>query len=472
MSRSVFCSPHVAALPLLVPAFGLAFLLGAAASPVDIRRAAPLYATCLAGASVCFVAGVFWARRHPAACSGAMGMTIILGTAIVIRMGLLPIRPTLSTDIYRYLWDGRVISAGVNPYALPPSAPELAALRGPDWAYINFRQVRTAYPPVSEALFGLVAFLRPDSILAMKLALGGCELACMGLVAALLRRMKRPRSDLLLYAWSPLVIAETWLHGHNDSLGVALLMAGLLVIAVPPPLASSAFRSAAKGLSGWSAGVWIGLAAMAKLHALLALPILSPRIGRRGLVMAAAMMAACVLPFLGAGPHLMEGAQNMAWGWSVNGSLYPLLRAVCRLAGLGVAATRALSAGLLVLGLVLLARRSRAESMALCDIYRRLGYALLWGLLLSPVLQPWYLVWVAPFVALAPTASFLIFTSVVSLWYLGGAVPALSYMPIYACLTVEGWRAWRSGCALAKTGRHTRPSPTDERPAGTRGPRN
>src|SRR5207249_810920 len=115
---------------------------------------------------------------------------------------------------------GRVIAAGRNPYAFPPSAPELASLRGPEWGHINFPSVRTPYPPVSEALFGLAAFFGPDSVVALKLALGVCELLSLWLAAALLQRLKRPRSDLLLYAWSPLVITETWLHGHNDCLGV------------------------------------------------------------------------------------------------------------------------------------------------------------------------------------------------------------------------------------------------------------
>jgi hypothetical protein len=188
----------------------------------------------------------------------------------------------------------------------------------------------------------------------------------------------------------------------------------------------------------------MGLAAMGKLHAFVALPVLALRIGWRGRLATLAVVAVCLLPFLGAGSHLMEGVQSMAQYWDVNASLYPLLLAGCRFAGRGPFTTRVLCGMLLVLGLLLLARPPSGESTSLSDVYRRLGYAFLMGYLLSPALQPWYLIWIAPFAALTRTASLLVFTSVVTLWYLGGTASALSYVPVYVCLAVEGWQAWRN----------------------------
>ena len=54
-------------------------------------------------------------------------------------------------DVYRYVWDGKVQRAGVNPYRFAPDAPQLSALRDTDWARINNRSLPTIYPPLAEA---------------------------------------------------------------------------------------------------------------------------------------------------------------------------------------------------------------------------------------------------------------------------------------------------------------------------------
>ncbi|HEX9017253.1 MAG TPA: hypothetical protein VF960_14780, partial [Chloroflexota bacterium] len=60
-------------------------------------------------------------------------LVLALAWAVVLRVGLLATTPSLSDDVYRYVWDGKVIAAGIDPYAYPPAAPELSALRDPLW---------------------------------------------------------------------------------------------------------------------------------------------------------------------------------------------------------------------------------------------------------------------------------------------------------------------------------------------------
>jgi hypothetical protein len=54
---------------------------------------------------------------------------IVLGFAVLLRGLLLATPPFLSTDVYRYVWDGRVERAGVNPYRYLPADPALTPLR-------------------------------------------------------------------------------------------------------------------------------------------------------------------------------------------------------------------------------------------------------------------------------------------------------------------------------------------------------
>ena len=58
-------------------------------------------------------------------------LIVILAGAVLMRLALLFTEPYLSTDIYRYVWDGRVQAAGIDPYQYPPAAKALVGLRDP-----------------------------------------------------------------------------------------------------------------------------------------------------------------------------------------------------------------------------------------------------------------------------------------------------------------------------------------------------
>ena len=72
---------------------------------------------------------VLVATRLAAGCRERPTLAVILGVALALRLALLFEPPNLSTDAYRYVWDGRVQGAGVNPYLHVPAAPALEALR-------------------------------------------------------------------------------------------------------------------------------------------------------------------------------------------------------------------------------------------------------------------------------------------------------------------------------------------------------
>src|SRR5438552_1907374 len=103
-------------------------------------------------------------------------LVLVLGFGLLFRLAVLPTPIRLSSDPYRYLWDGRVQHAGISPYRYAPAAPELRHLRDevihPN---INRPTKRTIYPPGAEMLFALVAAVAPDSLFGWRLFLLGCE---------------------------------------------------------------------------------------------------------------------------------------------------------------------------------------------------------------------------------------------------------------------------------------------------------
>jgi len=153
---------------------------------------------------------------------------LIFGLGIMLRAYVLLFDPLLSSDIYRYVWDGRVQAAGINPYRYFPAHETLAFLRdGAIFPHIN--RVDTAvtiYPPVAQFFFLIVTRIG-ESVTMMRLALLGCEAVTVVLIMLLLRRMNHPVTRVIAYLWHPLPLWEIANSGHVDALMVALMLLGL-----------------------------------------------------------------------------------------------------------------------------------------------------------------------------------------------------------------------------------------------------
>jgi hypothetical protein len=155
---------------------------------------------------------------------------LIFGLGILLRGYVLLFDPLLSSDIYRYVWDGRVQAAGINPYRYFPAHEALAFLRdGAIFPHINRADFAvTIYPPVAQFFFLTVTRIG-ESVTTMRLALLGCESVTVTLILLLLRRMNRPSTRVIGYFWHPLPIWEIANSGHVDALMVALMLLGLWI---------------------------------------------------------------------------------------------------------------------------------------------------------------------------------------------------------------------------------------------------
>lgn len=345
-------------------------------------------------------------------------LVVILAVALLARLMLLIEPPSLSTDVYRYVWDGRVQAAGINPYRFVPAAPELAALRDDAiWPNINRADYAvTIYPPAAQMLFALVGLLG-DGVLGMRLALIATEGITIAVLLALLRHLRLPAVRVVAYAWHPLALWEIAGNAHIDAAMLAGMLLGLW-------LALAAGRRAA------GAAV-IAAAALFKPFAALALPAAWRPWDWRA---PAAALATAVLLYL---PY------SLPVGWGVFGFLagylaeegittgeaFWLVEAIDALVGpnawsraLYVAGGGALLA-VLMLGVVL--RRERDAEAAL----RRLYWPLIAFLfLLSPNL-PWYFLLVLPFAVLFGHPSAWVATTLgVVLYDVAGDGVEIAYM--------------------------------------------
>ncbi len=301
-------------------------------------------------------------------------VVVILVAAAAMRLALAVHAPVLSSDVYRYVWDGRVQAHDVNPYRYAPDAVALAPLRDPAvYDHISRRGVPTIYPPVAEASYRVVYAVHNDSVVWTKLAFSGLDLGSIGLLLLLLPRLGLRPERAVLYAWHPLAIVEIAGSGHVDAVAIPLVLLALL-----------AFLSARRA----AVGVAIAAAALVKPYALVVLPALLRRPGRlRVLVPLAATVVLAYLPFASAGTKVLGYLPGYAGEEGIaSGSRYYLLGRVDALVGgsLPVAAYDAFV--LAVLG-VLALRIARGEAG---DLPSRMLLLFVTALVLLSPAYPWY----------------------------------------------------------------------------------
>jgi alpha-1,6-mannosyltransferase len=217
---------------------------------------------------------------------------IVLGVAVAMRAALLPAPPFLSSDIYRYVWDGQVQAAGINPYRYVPADPALAGLRDPAvFPRINrATYARTIYPPAAQAIFGLVGRVT-RTVLGMKLAMAAFEVLAVLCMLRVLSIAGLPPERVLIYAWNPLVLWSFACDGHVDAAAVGLLALALLCRA----------RN-----RGGAAGAFLAGAALVKFLPVVVAPAFVRGGGLwRPAFAGAAVVAALYALYLAAGAHVI-----------------------------------------------------------------------------------------------------------------------------------------------------------------------
>jgi alpha-1,6-mannosyltransferase len=317
---------------------------------------------------------------------------LILGIGIALRAYVLLFDPLLSSDIYRYVWDGRVQAAGINPYRYFPADPALAFLRdGTIFPHINRVDFAvTIYPPVAQFFFFIVTRFG-ESVTVMRLALLGCEAVTVTMIVVLLRRMDWPVTRVIAYVWHPLPLWQIANSGHIDALMVALMLLGLWIALTGQALRGSVVIAFSVLVKPYVAPVLAGIWRPWDLKVPLVVIVI---------------VAACYLPYLSVGwgvlGFLTQGYLTEE-GISAGNDLW--LLSLWRLAfgehqGDVVAYIVLAALLLMLMGLSVAGSSRRTVATALADINMLL---LLTLLLLSPN-YPWYFLVIAPFTALCGSA--------------------------------------------------------------------
>lgn len=358
----------------------------------------------------------------------AVLLAAMIGLGLVLRLVLLPSTPAIEDDIYRYLWDGAVVNAGINPYAHAPAAVlantvgdddgatlgRLAAESGEIIGRINHGELRTIYPPVAQAAFAVAHAISPWSLGAWRGVVLAFDLATLGLILALLAALRRSPLWAALYWWNPLVVRELFNAAHMDGLILPFLLGAVLLAMSKRPV--------------WAAGA-LALAAGVKLWPALLLPVLlrsacrGPRQAATAVALFAGLCGLIAWPVLAAGLGADSGFTAYGRSWEMNDALFMAVAwavdGALRLADPdalygGLLARLAVAGALLVL-IAGLCRRPAADGEALCGRVLAVTAAVF---LLGPAQFPWYYVPLAALLAVAPRASLLLLSATLALYEL------------------------------------------------------
>lgn len=432
------------------PATLCAALVAAALLPLagchNVRDQVPRAIVCGLLATIAYAMLVYRVQRG----EGSLRAMVLCGLAA--RLALLVPAEGLSDDLYRYVWEGRLVAAGENPYFHAPADPVLAAWRdGVIWPRVTHPDVPAAYPPLAQAFFAAVTWFGGGAR-GMRIALTGIDLLVWLLLACWLGARGLDRRRSVVWGLCPLVPIEVALSGHFDVLAVAACLAALWASAAGRPRAAAAL---------------LGVATVCKPYALVLLPLLLTR--RQFLVqgvLCVGVVAVAYLPFAGPGVPI-GGLARYSQLWEHNAPMFPLLRAAAQ--EFKTRASRGLerhevresirriaydidpnrlARQLLLLALLLVVWRMAVSVGTLAE--RSLA-VLVAFLLLSPTVHPWYLLWFIPLLAFATSPPLLLWTGSVLLSY--HVLPAYDRTGVWAedprwraaeYVPVLGWLLWRA----------------------------
>jgi hypothetical protein len=353
-----------------------------------------------------------------------LDLRLLLGVALIARLGLVWHDPVLSDDLYRYVWEGRVFAAGFNPFVDAPASSALSSLRDAEiWPFINHPEIPTIYPPAAQLLFALNA-LWDGGLVSLRLLLVAVEFLGLGLAIKWLNPQK---TALLVYALNPLVIVETAWSGHIDTVAVAFLVLALGLFEQKKP----------------TSALFFGLSIATKFLGLIGLVLATFAPLRRGesifsrvqnTVVAVAVVAALYVPFLPENPRdLFQGFGTYAATWRSNDGYFRVWadttqatmrhsdeKTLVELDGLNALflergwtkswqgqtlpnTTFADDQVAQFLGKILAAAAVGSVFLAALwvrrDPWDGFGWTMLTLLLVAPTVHPWYVVWLVPIAA-------------------------------------------------------------------------
>ena len=313
---------------------------------------------------------------------------LLVASLILTRLPFFFHLPQLSDDFYRFLWDGLLLTEGINPFGAVPTDMDLTLFGKKEFAErllsgMNSAGYGSVYPPLHQAVFWIGAKLSGGSLLdGVNTMRGVILVAEAGMAVYFLRfsGLKNAGFIMAAYLLNPLVVVEGVGNVHMEAVMVPLLAVGLHMLISQKTL---------KGSLLFAGSVLV------KLTPLLLAPMLFFRKeGSNRWLMAATVVVAVAIAFLPFAPWYLFSGVDGSFGlyfqsFEFNASVYYLLReALTPVVGYNpIAVLGPVLAGITVLVLLWIALRAGQLDFYTAALYSYVAYYLL-----ATTVHPWYLI--------------------------------------------------------------------------------
>jgi len=336
------------------------------------------------------------------------------------------------------MWDGTLLTYGINPFAYKPEDPALSVLRDEIYSQMAYKDYHTIYPPLSQLFFALIYFISP-TITGFKFTFALFDLGSIFVLYKLLEVNKLSKNHVIFYAWNPLILIEYSGSGHHDSIGIFFLLITLLLVRYG---------------KRYSGSFSLAAAVLIKLIPLMFIPYLFKKLRIRGLTLTGLTVLISYLLF-SIGTQNPFGSLEIYYDiWRFNDFIFTGFLNLMELIGMNESLRDAkrLAGFILILWMIYLFFQKENGTWT---TEKKVFFSLFVLLLLAPTFHPWYLTWAIPFFALYPRMSWFLlsytiifsYSVLIRNYYIGfmGNWPEtfghkwLEFVPFYLMLTVEAF---------------------------------
>jgi len=416
----------------------------------------------------------------------------MIALGLLFRLSILPAQQIQEDDVYRYLWDGKVFANNINPFEYSPSEVhefkelriqnpetyyeiynernerELEKLSALKWKSpkslkylerVNHPEVPTIYPPMAQFVFRAVHSVKPDSILAMRIAFLLFDVLTLFFIIGILAKLGLNKNMSVVYFWCPLIIKETFNSTHLDIIGITFLCGSIYFLVCHRHSLATVF---------------LALGFLGKLYPAILFPLyfqsclqnsrkkegnlwLPPIINS---LLFISIIVLGYMPFMGIGLKMFDGLKAYSLYWQSNDSIFSCLVFIFKnLPGelnnisffsnpLPIFLSK-LTVVCILMGVLIWLLLKNTSLFEDPETFLKQFFILMaLVFLLSPIQNPWYLCWVVPFLCLFPLKSWVLLTGLVGFYYLDFYfdyqeiswkiwIPWVEYLPFYLLLILD-----------------------------------
>ncbi len=397
-----------------------------------------LYMIIYAAAFIIYFIGYLFVKAHPGNFSSneklfsSKSIIIVFAFGIFFRAVLTPTVPSTSDDVYRYIWEGKLVYNGENPFAKAPDNPDLKYLESEEYPdVVTYKDMTTIYPASAQLTFLLGYIISGENDLGLKLIYLLAEILTFIFILKILELRKSNKNLLILYAWLPLPIMEYFINSHIDVVGIAFfIMFIYFILAEKYTLAVFPFA----------------ISILVKLYPIIVLPLLMKKLRLKNFTIFSTILililVAGMLPFIPGERSVNASLFTYLSTWSFNGSFFSLFNLIFNDSYIA----RSIILVLFIAAVANIAIRHQ-------DFLKGVYGVWICFIMFAATLYPWYLGWIAalnPMFGFYSLLSFFFTNNLTNLtplsefWEEYWWVYIIQYVPFYILLGNEFYKSLKN----------------------------